>query len=181
MLDEVRSECRITIEKGVPMFCPNAADWGNVADWVSGIGTFIAVVAALYIAGNERRSAEKAREIAANEEYGRRAQVIAEAIRLAGEVEALATSYNQLVSLGGGNGLSRRVDLLDDIEGIRRQLDSLQQFPITDPRVFAEIGRIAHECRVEPGLIDKSTSYAAQIMMRVAERTRLRRDALSVL
>lgn len=163
------------------MFCPNAADWGNVADWVSGIGTFIAVVAALYIAGNEQRSAEKARAIASNEELGRRAQVIAEAIRLAGEVEALAASYNQLVSLGGGEGVSRRVDLLDDIAGIQRQLDSLQQFPITDPRLFAEIGRTAYECRVESGLADKSTSYAAQIMKRVAERMRLRRDALSAL
>lgn len=163
------------------MFCPNAADWGNVADWLSGIGTFIAVVAALYIAGNERRSAEKARQIASNEEYERRAQVIGEAIRLAGEVEALAASYAQLVSFGGGDGVSRRVDLLDDIEGIRRQLDSLQQFPITDPRLFAEIGRTAYECRVEPELPGKSTSYAAQIMTRVADRMRVRRDAIAAL
>lgn len=163
------------------MFCPNAADWGDVADWVSGIGTFIAVVAALYIAGSERRSAEKQREIASNVELERRAQVIAETIRLAGEVEALATNYNQLVSFGGGDGLSRKVDLLDNIEGIRRQLDSLQEFPITDPCLFAEIGRTAFECRVELGLVDKSTSYASLIMKRVAERMKLRRDSLAAL
>ena len=106
------------------MFCPNATDWGNVADWVSGIGTF---------------------------------------------------------SFGGGDGVSRRVDLLDDIEGIRRQLDSLQQFPITDPRLFAEIGRTVYECRVEPEMPGKSTSYAAQIMTRVADRMRVRRDAIASL
>jgi hypothetical protein len=163
------------------MFCPNAADWGNVADWILGVGTLIAVVAALYIAGNERRSAEREREIASNIEFGRRAQVIAEAIRLAGEVEALSGSYAQLVGLGGGEGASKKADLMDEIEGVRRQLDSLQQFPITDPRLFAAIGRTAFECRVESGLIETSTSSAALIMKRMAERMRLRRDALVAL
>lgn len=161
------------------MFCLQAVDWGNVADWISGIGTFIAVVAALYIAGNEQRSSEKARKIASNEELERRAQVVAEAIRLAGEVQALASGYDQLVSFGGGDGVSKKADLLDNIGGIQRQLESLQRFPMTNPRLFAEIGRTAYECRVEPELVDKSTSYAAIIMKRVAERMRERREALS--
>lgn len=163
------------------MFCPNAADWGNVADWVAGIGTFVAVAVALYIAGNERRSAERQRQIQRNEDYERRAQVIAEGIRLAGEVEALAENYVQLVTLGGGSSQANRADLLDDLEGIRRQLESLQKFPTTDPRLFAEIGRAAHDCRVEAGLIEKSTSYAELIMKRVAERLRHRREALAKL
>ncbi len=163
------------------MFCPNAVDWGNVADWVSGIGTLIAVVAALYIVGNEHRSAEKAREIASNEELDRLGQIIAEAIRLAGEVEGLASSYDQLVNFGGGDGLSRKSDLVDNIDGIRRQLETLQKFPMADPRLFAEIGRTAYECRVEPELVDKSTSYVALTMKNVAERMRARRKALSIL
>jgi len=163
------------------VFCPNAADWGNVADWVAGIGTFVAVAVALYIAGSERRSAERQRQIRANEDYERRAQVIAEGIRLAGEVEALAGNYVQLVTLGGGSSQANRADLLDDLDGIRRQLESLQKFPISDPRLFAEIGRAAYDCRVETGLIDKSTSYAELIMKRVAERLRQRRDSLVML
>ncbi|GAA4814097.1 hypothetical protein GCM10023232_06960 [Sphingosinicella ginsenosidimutans] len=163
------------------MFCPNAIDWGNVADWVSGAGAFAAVVTALHIAGSERRSATKAREIASNEAHERRAQVIAEAIRLAGEVEAIARSYVQLVSFGGGEGQSKRRDLLDDIDGVRRQLDALQQFPNSDPRLFAEIGRTASDCRTEAEVIDMSTSYAAQIMTRLAEHMAHRRDALITL
>jgi hypothetical protein len=87
----------------------------------------------------------------------------------------------QLVTLGGGSSQANRADLLDDLDGIRRQLESLQKFPINDPRLFAEIGRAAYDCRVETGLIDKSTSYAELIMKRVAERLRQRRDSLAKL
>ncbi|WP_447725689.1 hypothetical protein [Sphingomonas koreensis] len=136
---------------------------------------------ALYIAGSEQRSAERQRRAAANEDHERRAQVIAEAMRLGGEVETLAGRYAELVTLGGGTSLANRADLLDDLDGIRRQLESLQKFPMADPRLFAEIGRAASDCRVEAGLNDKSTSYAELIMKRVGERLAGRRESLAKL
>lgn len=54
------------------MFCPQAMDFGNLADWVSGIGTILAVCTALGIAlfdhrrlRNEKRAeTQKAERIA---------------------------------------------------------------------------------------------------------------------
>lgn len=42
------------------MFCPNAADWGNVADWVSGLGSIVVGSGALYVAAMERNRAQLA-------------------------------------------------------------------------------------------------------------------------
>jgi hypothetical protein len=161
------------------MFVASAVDWGNIADWVSGFGSLAAVLAALYIAGNERRSAERHRRIAENVEFGRRAKVIAEAIRLAAQIEALAGQYIQLSSPSDKQPLWRRVEVLKEIEGIRRQLSSLQQFPISDPRLFVEIGLTVHECHVDRDLDDIGTSNAILIMTRIAEQMAERRNGLA--
>ncbi len=50
------------------MFCPNAADWGNVADWVSGAGSVIVGGGALYVAFMERRRAVRAEARASHAE-----------------------------------------------------------------------------------------------------------------
>lgn len=163
------------------MFCPQAADFGNVADWVSGLGAMAAVLVALHIANNQARTAQKLRLIEANEAHARRALVITEAMRLTGQIEALAGGYSQLTTLGGGDSKSRKVELLDEIAGVRSQIEALQRFPVSDPRLFAEIGRIAHDCRSEPGLVDQSSSYGGQIMKQMAERMRARRDALTAI
>jgi hypothetical protein len=159
------------------MFCPNAADWGNVADWVSGIGALAAVIAALWIAGSERRSADRARKIAESEAYQRRAQVIGEAIRLAADIEAKATSYVQLTTFGGGE--LKKTEVIGEIEGIRSQLQALQQFPMTDPRVFAEIGRIIHESTIDRGVALQSTSYVGITLRQLASNLAARREAIA--
>lgn len=163
------------------MFCPNAVDFGNVADWASGLGALAAVIVALYIANNQARAAGEIRRIEANEAHARRALVIAEAIRLATQIEAHAVGYSQLTTLGGGESKSRKLKLLNEVEGIRSQIGALQRFPMSDPRLFAEIGRIVHECRVEPGLVEQSTSYTGRVMRRMAEGMRDRRDAITKL
>lgn len=163
------------------MFCPNAVDFGNVADWVAGFGALAAVIVALYIASNQSRTAEKLRTIETNEGYAKHARIVAEAIRLAAEVETHASAYSQLVAFGGGDSKSKKSELLDEIEGIRTQIEALQRFPMADPRLFAEIGRIAHECRTERGLGEQSTSYTGLIMKRMAERVRTRREAIAAL
>lgn len=163
------------------MFCPNSIDWGNVADWISGLGTLAAVATALAIAINEHRVAARHRQESDNQEHSRRAQIIAEAIRLAGEVEALARQYAQLVSLGGGESSARKREAADGIDGLRNQLLSLQQFPMSDPRLFAEIGRTAADCRPEASLGELSSSYVGIVMTQLTARMTARRAALSAL
>ena len=161
------------------MFCPNAIDWGNVASWVSGMGTLAAIIVALWIAGSERRSAARLRDIEVNEAHERRAQVICEAIRLAGDIEAKANSYVQLTSLGGGLGDAKMHEVIADIDGARSQLQALQQFPMTDPRVFTEIGRIVHESVIGHGAALKSTSHFGLTMRQLADHMAKRRGAIS--
>lgn len=161
------------------MFCPNSADWGNIADWVSGLGALGAVIVALWIAGSERRSAALLREIEANEVYEQRAQVIAEAIRLVADIEAKARSFAQVAALGGGHGDSNKHEIMAEIAGIRSQLQALQQFPIKDPRVFSEIGRMVHDSRSEHGAALQSTSHFGLTMRQLAEDMATRREAIS--
>lgn len=163
------------------MFCPLAVDYGNIADWIAGLGSLAAVIAALWIAGSQNRNAARLRAIEANEAHGRRAQVIAEAIRLAADVEAQAMGYAQLTSLGGDDAETRKHEVAADIAGLRSQREALQRFPGTDPRVFTEIGRAVHDCRVERGFATQSTSHAGLTMRRIAESMRARRDALAAL
>jgi hypothetical protein len=163
------------------MFCPNAADWGNVADWASGIGSFAAVAAALWIAGGERRRADRQRSIDENVEYERRAKVIGEVIRLSCEIETQALSYPMQTAMGGEDAKQRIELILDDIAGIRSQLSSLQNYPISDPQVFAEIGRIAHESRVEYDLGDRPLPYQLFTMHRLTEKMSIRRSAVTQL
>ena len=51
--------------------------------------------------------------------------------------------------------------------------------PIKDPSLFAEVGRVAPDYRVETGLIDVSAHHAELIMKRVADRRRHRGAALT--
>lgn len=160
------------------MFCLLSIDYGNVADWFAACGTLGAVIVALYIAGSERRAAERRRTADLEAETAQQALVIEEARRVAKEAHDKAVAYAQLVKFGGGGGVARREELIDDLGGFRRQLEALQAFPMTDPRLFAEIGRAAFECRVEADLPGKSTSYGEQIMHQIADRMSKRLAAL---
>jgi hypothetical protein len=82
------------------LFCPDSVDWGNVADWVSGIATFLAAGIALYLGGLEqRREAEKRKQELAQREQD--AQVFAEAIKPELTRLALATTEHRKALLGG--------------------------------------------------------------------------------
>ncbi|MCC4232616.1 hypothetical protein LL253_07925 [Sphingobium soli] len=159
------------------MFCPLAIDWGNAADWASAIASTSAVVAALWIAFGQERNAHRLRKLARNEEHERKAHLIAEVIRLSGEIEAVAISGSNLVNLGGQDLSSQR----DDIEGLRSQLRALQQFPQSDPRIFGEIGRIIHASEMPFDVSTASTSYQGIILRDLAGRMAERRDALAKL
>ena len=158
------------------MFCPLAIEWGNAADWAAAIGSLAAVAAALWIAFGQERNARKLRRIAKNEEYGRRAHLIAEVIRLTAEIEAFALAGDRLVGFGGGvNGLlSNR----DDIEGVRAQLLALQQFPNADPRIFGEIGRIIRESAVPADFAIGNPTYQAISLREIAQKLLQRREVL---
>lgn len=160
------------------MFCPNAADWGNVADWASGIGSFAAVAAALWIAGGERRRADRQRLISDNVEGERRAQVLGEAVRLSLEIEAQATAYSRLTLAEGDDGRQRAEAMLNEIAGIRSQVLALQSYPISDPRIFAELGRIAHESSVDYDLANRSLSRQMSAMLQLAQSMSIRRSTV---
>lgn len=163
------------------MFCPNEIAFGDVAGWVAGLGALAAVIAALYIAGSERRAAERRRAEDRDSEKARQTLIIEEAMRVANEARNKAAAYALLVKMGGGGGIARRQELVEELGGFRRQLEALQAFPMTDPRLFAEIGRAAHECRVEVDLPEKSTSYGEQIMNLIAARMSQRIETLETL
>lgn len=82
------------------MFCPLSADWGNAADWVSGIGSLLAVGAALWIAFGQERNARRLRRESKNEEHERKAHLIGEVIRLTAAMEAVAGAGATLLDLG---------------------------------------------------------------------------------
>ncbi|GGN62515.1 hypothetical protein GCM10011349_46280 [Novosphingobium indicum] len=159
------------------MFCPLAIDWGNAADWASAVASAGAVIAAVWIAFGQERNARKLRRIARNEEHERKVHLIAEVIRLCGEIEAVAGSGAQLVDYGGGNLTSRR----DDIEALRSQLRALQQFPQSDPRIFGEIGRILHASAMPLDVATASTSYQGIMLRDIARKMAERRAALATL
>ncbi len=159
------------------MFCPLAIDWGNAADWVSGIGSLLAVGAALWIAFGQERNARRLRREAKNEEHERKARLISEVIRLTAAIEAVANAGATLVDFGGGRSGSL-TSHKDDIDGLRLQLKAIQQFPQTDPRIFGEIGRIIQESEWPSGFATGGTSYQAIVYRDLAKKLAERRDVL---
>lgn len=159
------------------MFCPLAADWGNAADWVSGIGSLLAVGAALWIAFGQERNARRLRRESKNEEHERKAHLIGEVIRLTAAIEAVACAGATLLNLGGGRSDSL-TSHKDDIDGLRLQLKALQQFPQTDPRIFGEIGRIIQESELPSGFATGGASYQATVYRDLAKKLTPRREVL---
>lgn len=155
------------------MFCPSAIDYGNIADWVSGIGAFLAVAVALRIAGAQQRSAEQQRQVEFALAFERRAQIISEGIRLTGQIEAIAKRGIQ-----GENTPATVKEVVDQIDGVRSQIAALQSFPMDDPRLFAELGRVGHDSKMEAGLLTMPIPYTAMIMRRLADAMAERRGAL---
>lgn len=157
------------------MFCPLAIDWGNAADWASEIASTGAVVAAVWIAFGQERNARKLRQLARNEEYERKAHLIAELIRLSAEIEAVAASGATLVDFGEQDLSSKR----GEIDGLRSQLLALQQFLQSDPRIFGEIGRMIHASEMPFDISTASTSYQGILLGDLARKMKERRNALA--
>lgn len=153
------------------------ADWGSVADWIAGIGAIVASLVALGIAVWQQRSIRKEQERRANEELEMRSQVIAEAIRLAGELEAEARNLASLMALGG-TGASRWKDVNDAAAIVSEQAHALQRLTC-DPRLFSELGRLAAESRIAGGTIAAGCSSQQIIAQDLAEKMQHRRETLA--
>ncbi len=148
------------------MFCPNAADWGNVADWISGLGSFAAVVAALYIAGTQNRLAADQRKLAKEAERNTKHNLISEIMRLTAEIEAKAKTG----SITGGSVNQALLNAME-IEQLSNQLESLQELSKGDPQIFGEIGRTVREASISPAdktnnMLASRFSYISQAMVK---------------
>lgn len=152
-------------------------DVGSMADWASAGASTVAVGVALYIAGWEQRAARRDRERLANEQHERHAQIRAEAIRLAAEIETLARQHTQLANFG----VDHTHNLTYFAEGHAAQLDALQRFPMEDPRLFSEIGRIAAVYRRYAATMTGSPSQVGSRMRNLANELAKRREALAAL
>lgn len=135
------------------VFCPNSADWGNVADWAGALASFLAIGVALFIAFRESWSLKKERDFVANQESLKMAHLRAEVIRLAAEIEAIMDS-----AFGAGrpdqeNIASWQKSIQESVEGCRLQLDALQTLAVPDPRLFGIIGRMIAETKFEFNVI----------------------------
>lgn len=148
-----------------------------MADWASACASTVAVVVALHIAGSEQRAARRDRERLANEQHERHALIRAEAIRLAAEIEAIARQNTQLANFG----IDHTHNLSFFAEGHASQLDALQQFPMEDPRLFSEIGRIAALYRRHAATMTGSSSQIGSRMRDLANALAKRREALAAL
>lgn len=148
-----------------------------MADWASAGASTVAVGVALYVAGWEQRAARRDRERLANEQHERHAQIRAETIRLAAEIEALARHHSQLATLGGNH----THDLTSFAEGHAAQLDALQRFPMEDPRLFSEIGRVAALYRGRAAYMTGSSSRVGASMRSLADALAERREVIAAL
>lgn len=108
------------------MFCPNAKDWGNIADWVAGIGSLLAVAAAIWLAYRQsllaNRSAKKVRR-----------SLIAEVMRLVAEIENNARTHSK----------AKILDLCD-------HLRSMGDLAKNDPQLFGEIAMSVRQASFTP-------------------------------
>ncbi|GAB5350379.1 hypothetical protein [Qipengyuania sp. 483] len=140
---------------------PTELDYGSIADWVAGVGTLLAVVAALWIAGAQNRAAKADRRRANDEDRQRSSYIIREAIHLGEKISAECQSI-----LDHGEELAKGADLpttpakkqsefinttatiiakLHEMQGLRQQLLALQTFKSGSVSAFVEISRLVYE------------------------------------
>lgn len=162
------------------MFCPLSLDYGNVADWFAAVASLAAVATALIIAFREANSLKKERLLQENAECQRMAHVKAEIIRIASEIEVRAVSAGSPLQELRLDAMAPYHEARLAIEGLRAQLSALQKYPISDPRLFGEIGRVIFESEltVEP----MASSSSRQMFMRaLADKMRQRREAIATI
>lgn len=105
------------------MFCPNSADWGNVADWISGLGSFAAVAVALWIAGKQNRIAAEQRASAREAERSTRRSLICEVMRLTAEIQNEAAGRGRM----------------SEVVNLNEHLSAMSELSKNDPQLFGEI------------------------------------------
>lgn len=169
-------------------------DYGSIADWVAGVGTLLAVVAALWIAGTEQRHARRARERHESEQIAQSKQVIEEAIRLAEKIgehcQTLLTDRERLAADEGGveHAQAEATDpflltargffCIHEIAGLRQQVLALQSFGVDSARAYVEISRMAYEADITyPRTIDHRKVSTSELM-RVKHDMEVRAGAL---
>lgn len=112
------------------MFCPQEAVWGNVADWVSGLGSLLAVIVALWIATGERRERKALQNL---EDRDRRTQLSL----LSSEVSAAFRSFAEacahaidVLDAGGDLSHSDFWQWMSEAKKKVRKVQSLSDLPV---------------------------------------------------
>lgn len=164
---------------GITVLCPLSADWGNVADWAGAIASLAAVIVALFIAFRESWSLKKQRQLDENQQYLRMAQLRAEIIRLAAEIELLA--HDAFVGGRPQEGIANwQQTLQESIEGCRLQLIALQTLAAPDPRLFGLIGRMIGETKFEFDVEARGAELPNRLVQ-IAQAMSDRREAIVAL
>jgi|GEM_PF-2072830 len=104
----------------MPLFCPAAAEWGSVAEWVGGVGSFAAVAVALGISGKADRDARK-REAA--EERAIAHKTTMKIIAMYGNFKAIDRHLNIPFPPGWPDGQRERWKVVEAIVGMSREGD----------------------------------------------------------
>ena len=154
---------------------------GSIADWVSGLGTVVAIGAAIYAAHKPNRDAQREKARAARAEIQHRALVQAEAIRLAGEIEALAGHFKNRKDRYGGIDAAVLTDTVEEMAGWRRQIEALQTIATPYPRLFTEVGRLAGDARLGNDIFQHASGFWDMTMDDLASRMAERRTLISTL
>lgn len=158
------------------MFCPQEVAWGNVADWVSGLGASAAVIGAVWIAKTQERFAKHMKKVEAAEAHEKKAHLISEVLRLSGEIEAQASRGKSYIN--AERAVASWKAVIDDINDLRASLDDIQQLAKAEPLIFGEIGRISRESKIEYNLEVASPAYAAHRFGEIIAKVQKRREVL---
>lgn len=144
------------------MFCPLAIDYGSLADWVAGVGTLLAVIAALWIAGSQQRAETASRIQLSIDAKARTKRIVREASEIAAQIsqrsqqilsrrEAIDTEDSQIKAATDEKFIwlhATVIQYLHEMSGFREQLIALCRFPIDDVSAFVIINRMAHEADI---------------------------------
>lgn len=122
------------------MFCPQAVDYGNVADWFSGVGSVAAVAVALWIAIRDRRirrAEDKARMVREAEDEN---SLIVEALALYRSLKSMLSDVIDAID-GSGHAVNW-YETEKEVFLVRETARRLQQLPSVTIRMYKTFERI---------------------------------------
>lgn len=139
-------------------------EYGSVADWLSGVGTLLAVIVALWVAGAQQREDRRARRRRELEVKAESQAIIDQAIKLAELIDKNCQSILESLdeeAAGARPELTteeaahqyimlnaRAVACLHDMNGLRQQIIAIQSAAAVNVRAFIEISRMAYEADI---------------------------------